>query len=133
MAILGSLPECHPVAGAVTSIGRALDGVAEVPLWSLSDDSVAELIRDVHRCEGRLAELSARLVAESDRRQASKPTGATSTRAWLRCELNLTPSAAKKAMVLATALAGPLELTRVALAAGDISRAHAQVIVQVMD
>ncbi len=134
MEVLGGVPErSHPVAGAVGVIGDALDGVAEVPLWSLSDEEVEGLLRDVHRLDGRLAELVARLVSETDRRQSSKRTGAPSTRAWLRCELNLTPSAAKRHVTLASALAGRLELTRAALAAGDISRDHAQVIVKVMD
>ena len=134
MTVLGEVPEhLHPVAGALGAIGDALDGVADVALWSLSDDAVAELVSEVHRCEGRLAELSARLVAEADRRELSKRAGGASTQAWLRRELKLAPGVAKQHMVLAAALAGPPELTREALAAGDISRAHAQVIVKAMD
>jgi Domain of unknown function (DUF222) len=45
----------------------------------------------------------------------------------------LTPGAAEQHVTLAGALVGRLDLTRAALAAGDLSRAHAQVIVRVMD
>jgi Domain of unknown function (DUF222) len=134
MAALGGVPEnSHPAAEALDAMHAALDGAAETPLWSLSDDAVADLVRDVHRCEGRLAELSARLLAEMDRRNTAKQTGAVSARAWLRRELKVAPSTAKQRIVLASALAGPLELTRQALAAGHISRAHAGVVLKVMD
>jgi hypothetical protein len=113
MAVLGGVPEgYHPVAEAVDAAHVALDGVGEVPMWSLPDDTVADLLKDVHRLEGRLAELSSRLLAELDRRHTSEKTGATSTRAWLRRELRLAPSVAKQRMVLTAALVGAWGLPR---------------------
>ena len=121
------------MADAIDAIGDALDGASDVPLWSLSDDEVQTLLADAHRLEARVHEVTLRLVAEVDRRELSKRVGGGSTTASLRCELNLTPTAAKQHVTLATALAGPLGLTREALAAGDISRAHAQVVMKAMD
>jgi hypothetical protein len=123
----------HPVAGAVDAVVAALDGVAGVSLWSLSDRAVEDLLRAVHRARSRFDELALRLIDDAMRRRTGERSGATSTRAWLRCELNVAPPEAKREVELAAALAGPLELTREALAGGDISRAHAQVIVKVMD
>lgn len=123
----------HPIAGALTKTHAAIDDVTESTVWSLPDAELAELTRDCHRLESRFAELSLRLVAEADRRQTAERSGATSTQTWLRRELNLTPAAAKQQVTVAAELAGPLELTREALAAGDLSRAHVEAIVRVMD
>lgn len=117
----------------MTAIGAVLDGVAESPVWSLPDGQVEDLLDGAHRLEGRLAELTARLVEEADRRELAKLAGASSTRAWLRHRWQLAPSEAKRQVSLAAGLSGGLDTTRAALAAGGISRAHAGVIVQVMD
>jgi len=118
------------VTGAVAAVVAALDDAADVPLWSLSDDEVEGLLRSVQRA--RVDALALRLISEAARRRTGVRSGATSTRAWLRSELQVSPGEAKRDVELAAALAGPLELTRVALAAGDISRAHAQVVAKVM-
>jgi hypothetical protein len=122
----------HPVADAVGAVVAALDGAADVPLWSLSDEEVEGLLRSAHGARARVDALALRLVSEVARRRTGERSGATSTRAWLRSELQVSPGEAKRDVELAAALAGPLELTRVALAAGDISRAHAQVVAKVM-
>jgi uncharacterized protein DUF222/HNH endonuclease len=132
MAVGWISPE-HPVAEAMTAIGAALDGVAESPVWSLPDGQVEELLGGAHRLEGRMAELTTRLVEEADRRELAKRAGASSTQAWLRHRWQVSPADAKRQVTLAASLAGGLELTRRALAAGDITRAHAGVIVKVMD
>jgi Domain of unknown function (DUF222) len=132
MTALGGLPERHPVAEALDAVSIALDGVSDVPLWSLSDKAAEDLLRTVHRARSRFDELALRLIDDVTRRRTGERSGATSTRAWLRCELQMSPVEAKREIELAAALAGPLELTRVALAAGAISRAHAQVVVKVM-
>ena len=117
----------------MTAIGAALDGVAESPVWSLPDARVEDLLDGAHRLEGRLAELTARLVQEADRRELAKRAGASSTWAWLRHRWQLAPAEAKRQVSLAAGLNDGLDTTRAALAAGDITRAHAGVIVQVMD
>jgi hypothetical protein len=48
----------------------ALDGVADSVCWSLSDNQVEGLLEDAHRLEGRLHELTLRMVAEAERRRA---------------------------------------------------------------
>ncbi|HYJ69344.1 MAG TPA: DUF222 domain-containing protein [Nocardioidaceae bacterium] len=123
----------HPVADAVGAVVAALDGAAEVSLWSLSDEEVEGLLRSTHGARARVDELVLRLVSEVARRRTGERSGATSARAWLRRELQLSPAEAKREVTLAAALHGPLELTRAALAAGDISREHAVVAARVMD
>ena len=132
MAVGWISPE-HPVAEAMTAIGAALDGVAKSPVWSLRDGQVEDLLDGAHRLEGRLAELTARLVEEADRRELAKRAGASSTRAWLRHRWQVAPAEAKRQVSLASGLGSGLDTTRAALAAGEITRAHAGVIVQVMD
>jgi uncharacterized protein DUF222 len=133
MSVVGWVPSAHPVAEALEAISATIDGVADVAVWSLPDDRVEELLAQAHRLEGRLAELSARLVGEVERRELAKRAGGASTGAWLRRRLNLSPAAAKRQVTLASALVGRLQLTREALAAGDLSTEHARVVVKVMD
>jgi Domain of unknown function (DUF222) len=122
----------HPVTDAVTAMHATLDEMAEMSLWSLPDDQVEALLTDVHRLHGRIADVAARLVAEADRRELAKGAGGASTQAWLRHRLQLTPAEAKRQVTLAGALPR-LDLTRQALAVGDLSRAYAEVVVKVMD
>jgi Domain of unknown function (DUF222) len=133
MAVMEFRTPGHPVADALAAVSAGLDAAADAPSWSLPDDRVEELLQEAHRLEGRLHELTLRLVAEADRRRVGEKAAASSTPAWLRHRLQLTPREAKQHTTLAAALAGRLELTREALAAGDISRGHARVVVQVMD
>jgi Domain of unknown function (DUF222) len=133
MAVMEVRPPVHPVAEALDTIGVALDDAGGAACWSLPDEQLESLVAEANRLEGRLQELGLRLTAEADRRRVSTRKGASSTRAWLRRELRLTPTAAKQRMVLASALADRLELTRQALAAGDLTGEHAQVIVKVLD
>jgi uncharacterized protein DUF222/HNH endonuclease len=123
----------HPVAETLSAMTAALDGAAESPVWSLSDGQVEELLGEAHRLEGRLAELTTRLIGEADRRELAKRAGGASTQAWLRHRMQLSPADAKRQAGLAAAMCGRLELTRQALAAGDVSREHAQVVAKVME
>jgi hypothetical protein len=123
----------HPVADGVAAVAAALDGVSEVSLWSLSDKDAQGLLRMVHQVRSRVDELALRLIDEVTGRRSGERSGATSTRAWLRCELQMSPVEAKRVVELAAALAGSLELTRAALAAGDISGDHAAVVAKVID
>ena len=133
MSAVGWAPGLHPVAETLSVMSAALDGAAESPVWSLPYGQVEELLGDAHRLEGRLTELTARLVSEADRRELAKRKGGASTQAWLRHRLQLSPADAKRQIGLAAALCGRLDLTRQALAAGDVSPAHAHVVVKVMD
>jgi Domain of unknown function (DUF222) len=133
MSVGGWVRPEHPVAGAVDAIGSALDVAADVPLWSMSDDEVETLLADAHHLEARLHEVTLRLIAEADRRRASDRAAAASTPAWLRCHLQIAPRDARQHVTLAAALAGRLDATRQALADGTISRAHALVVVKVVD
>jgi Domain of unknown function (DUF222)/HNH endonuclease len=132
MAVMEWASPGHPVAEALEQMAAALDRAADAPLWSLSDSQVEGLLQDAHRLEGRVHELTLRLVGDADRRRASTRSGAASPQAWLRRRLQLAPGDAKQHVALAAALAGRLSLTREALAVGDLSRAHVQVVARVM-
>jgi hypothetical protein len=133
MSAVGWVQPEHPVAGALDAVGSALDAAADAPLWSLSDGEVETLLADAHRLEGRLHEVTLRLVSEADRRRASDRAAAASTPAWLRCHLQMTPADARQHVTLSAALNGRLDATRQALADGTISRAHAVVVTKMMD
>jgi Domain of unknown function (DUF222) len=132
MTAVGWARPKHPVTDAVTAMHAALDETAGMSLWSLPDDEVDSLLADVHRLQGRVAGVAARLVAEVDRRELAKRAGGASTQAWLRHRLQLAPAEAKQQVTSAGALTS-LDLIREALAVGDLSRAHAEVVVKMMD
>ncbi len=132
MAVMEEASPGHPVADALEQMNAALDSVADAPLWSLPGSQVDAVLQDAHRLEGRLHELTLRLVGEADRRRASTRAGAASPQAWLRRRLQLAPGEAKQHVTLAAALADRLDLTRTALASGDLSRAHAQDVAKVL-
>ncbi|MGH3646456.1 MAG: DUF222 domain-containing protein [Micromonosporaceae bacterium] len=124
--------DAHPVADAFNVMGAQLDKLSDVPLWSLSDGDVGELLGQAARLESRLAALKLRLVAEADGRDLGRRAGAPSTQTWLRSQLAATPQAAKAQVRLAAALRRR-EATLPALAAGRISPAHARVVADAVE
>jgi Domain of unknown function (DUF222) len=101
-------------------------------LWSLSDEELLVVLAAGERAVAKVAAARLALVREADGRDLASRSGAASTAALLRWRLRLTPTEAKARVDLAAALDGPLAATRAALAAGDISVEHAQVIRRTM-
>ncbi|HVB27399.1 MAG TPA: DUF222 domain-containing protein [Mycobacteriales bacterium] len=90
------------------------------------EEEIAELRRQIDRCEAayllRLAALDRRGIALAEH---------GSTASWVRTTLRLSPATAHRDVHLARDLVDALPLTRWALADGEISATHAQLIASV--
>jgi Domain of unknown function (DUF222) len=128
------------VAGeAFDVLAAALDGVAGVEWWRLSEAELGRAAALLHRAESRCAAGGVAVLAEAVERGAPISCGQKDGARWYRALVPVTPSVAKGRSVLAAAfgtLAKPavgLAPTRESLAAGDISVGHATVIVRTME
>src|SRR4051794_7484149 len=138
--------------GAWAALGAAARAVATAPLWRLSDDQVAGLLRDQVADAARTEAARLALIRELDTRGWAAAVGATSTQAWLAQALLIDPRTAAADVRAARALdpagdappepgapvmtgatrsdADPvLAATGRALADGIVSRAHADAVV----
>ena len=142
----------HPMVAALDAVSEALDHAAAADLWSLSDDDLQATIVACEALAARQAALSLRLLREADGRDLGRRLGASSTTAWLKDRLRLRPGEAKTRADLAHRLdlhaaEGPLDFaanvstaagkgslpaTAAALARGQVSVDHAQVIAKIM-
>jgi hypothetical protein len=119
-------------AATLTALATVVDELADQDLGGLADGALAERVMAlrglVDRLEGQwladLADLDARGAAG-----AEHGVPAASTASWLRHRLRMSAGTAAGLVRTARALHhGPLTATAQALAAGDISPAHAQVL-----
>jgi hypothetical protein len=123
----------HPALVALGEIQAGLDHLAAANLWSLSPTQLRELRVDLERVTARFAAAGLCVTRELDASGAAVETGAYSSAGWLRGTCRIDPRAAKREVALAAALDGRLAATGAALAAGEISLEHAQVIRQAVD
>src|SRR4051794_31974951 len=137
--------------GAWAALGAAARAVATAPLWRLSDDQVAGLLRDQVADAARIEAARLALIRELDTRGWAAAVGATSTQAWLAQALLIDPRTAAADVRAARALdpagdappepgapvltgaarsdADPvLAPTGRALTDGTVSRAHADAV-----
>ena len=125
-------PPSHRNALLVRRMRAALDGMSGVGSLSMSTDQLGDYLADL---QGLMAQVQAELlsaVREADRREVAKSVGAANTAAWLSSTLRLRPEEAGRAVKLARDLDAHLPSTREALAAGEISADHADVIARSM-
>ena len=120
---------------SLVALEAACDGLNEGPLRSLDEpdaalDAVtcADVASRLHRVEVRLAAARLRIVAAADRARIHEESGATSTGAWLAGITREDGSRASRDVRLARQLDGPCAATGAALARGEISTGHAEVI-----
>src|SRR5688500_8584563 len=83
-------------------LNARLDELADTDAWSMDTAEVAETVVELRRGQARLAAAEARVLAQAQRLDVAQHSSATSTAAWLRAELQLTPRQAKEAVALAT-------------------------------
>ena len=107
-------------------IARLLDRVDRGDVVGAAAASSA--LGAVDRVISRLQAVRLSLLAEADRAAVASQTGMTGTGAWLAARTRREGAQAARDVRLATALDNGLDATREALAAGDVSTEHAQVI-----
>jgi hypothetical protein len=122
--------ECvHPVARTVADLETMLGECAGLPLWSLQDKDIDNLVPQAYSLLGRvMGSLVLPLVREADRRDLATAFDAGNTAGWVRDVLRVTPAEARRMVGLAKVVDGDLAATGQALADGRISAEHAQVI-----
>jgi hypothetical protein len=111
----------------IALLEQAADVLAEVDPASLSDDELGQTLVDWQRIDSRLVAAKARLTAAFDLRGAYRADGAKSAAAWLARNTNGSPAAARAQTRLARRLRS-MPLTAAALAAGEISERHAEIL-----
>src|SRR4051812_36832630 len=121
----------HPVNRAVTGVREQLAGVATTPLWSMNADETTATIAEVQAVEAQLAEVKARLLAHAKRIDLPGATAASSVANWHAAATRTTRVQAHRVMRLADGLDAH-ELTRAALAAGEVHVEQAEVILRAL-
>ena len=111
-----------------------LDELGDVDAWTMSATEAAETAVELQRIQARLAAAQGRVLAQADRLDVAQRSHATSTAAWLRGEVPLTPQQANGAVSLAKALdTGTYPATAEALSIGELQVDQAQAIVAAVD
>jgi hypothetical protein len=111
----------------VELLQKAADVLAGLDPDTLSDDELGNGLVDWHRLEARLAASKARLTAAFDARRAYAADGSKTAAAWLARKTNGSPATLRAQTRLARRLRN-MPATAAALAAGDISERHAEVL-----
>jgi len=124
----GTLDPTHPVESALLGVRTLIEGVGEVPLWSVEDEAARRLLVLATEIGSQLAELEARVAAHADTVEAGQGAGATSTANWWAHATRLDRPAAHRKTRLAAGLAAH-EPTRAAMAGGGVLPEQAHVII----
>src|SRR5660398_181326 len=105
-----------------------LDRLLAVEVAGLPDSALAADLVGLRVAVSRLESEFARRLVVFDRRGAAGVTGAVATAAWVRGACRLSAGEASERVRTARVLADDLSVTADALAAGDLSYAHARVL-----
>lgn len=119
----------HSLARFAASVHAELDGL-DVDAWGVPEGDLAPLARSLGRVLDRVSALLLGVIAEAEVRDVPLRAGATSTMAWARELLNVTPAVASKLAKTARAVRTELSATGAALAAGKVGYEQAAVIVR---
>ena len=115
-------------------LNARLDELSGTDAWTMNQQEAAETIVELQRAQAKLAAAMVTVVAQAERLDVAQRTHATSTAAWLRGEVPMTPRQAKDMVTLANALdSGRYPATAEGLAAGELQADQALVIVQAVD
>jgi len=129
-----------PFDACLSSLGAALAGTVDTPVWMLSEQAVQERLTQALRVRGQVEELTARLLASVQAREIPRVAGASSTRAWLMATRGLSAQDAAR-LVKETAVFGSSEdlaeprsaATRSAWATGQVSTEQSVLIAGTVD
>ena len=115
-------------------LNTRLDELADTDVWAMNHTETAETIKELQRAQAKLALVEARLLAHAERLDIAQHSSATSTAAWLRGQVPMTPRQARRSVEIASALdSGRYAATTAALAAGELLPDQVQVIVAAVD
>lgn len=119
------------VITAAQAAVAAVQGVAEAPMWALTDQQVTETVMQIETAMCGLEALRASLIRVAEERQIPKSEGAPSTTAWLSGATRISKSSAGRIVKTARLCdEGPV---RAAWSAGVISAEQVRVIVEAID
>ena len=113
----------------VTPVDRSVSALCDVDIESLDGARAAEVLVDLRRVRARLGAMEARLVARVDAERPWAAAGFLTTASWLAASDNTSLADAHADVRLARRLRA-MPATTAALAAGDISVAHARRLTQ---
>ena len=128
-AVASRAHEVHRELGALLDASQHLDPDR---VWSLSEASLAESVREVYALEARLAAVRSALLLQAERSDLPTWDATPTLVAWLRDRVGLAPSQARKHIALARGLEEHPTLAE-ALAGGAYPEASAAVIVDAVD
>ena len=117
----------HPISGAVARIHSALDEVAEVPTWSMSQTATAEALVDIARLEARVVELKSRTLAHAETVAVAETNASPSVAVWHSNATRSTKRESFRQVRFAVGL-DRYDLVREALGRGDVIAEQASVI-----
>ncbi|GAA2760182.1 HNH endonuclease signature motif containing protein [Actinopolymorpha rutila] len=106
----------------------AMDEALSTPTACLEARELGELISELAVEKARADALNLTWVREAEARDVGKTTGAATTAAWLRTAQRMSKTEASATVGLARDLGRTVTLTAAALARGELSLKHAQVI-----
>ena len=122
----------HPIGGAVARVHSALDGVAEVPVWSMSQAATAQTLVEIARAEARLVELKSRTLVHAETVAVAETNASPSVAVW---HSNATRSTKRESFRQVRLAAGldRYRLVREALGRGEMVAEQASVICTALD
>ncbi|SDS14231.1 HNH endonuclease signature motif containing protein [Actinopolymorpha singaporensis] len=113
---------------ALAEVATILADALAAPMLSLRPEKLGRLF-DLHRAdEAKMSALKLAMVARAEACDVAKTTGAPTTAGWLRTAQRMSKNDASAAVALARDLDRTVTLTARALARGEVSFRHAQVI-----
>jgi hypothetical protein len=119
------------VTAAVLAASRAaaelVSGVAEAPVWALTDEQVGQALRDLQAARCGIEAMESQLVRLAEERQVPRAEGCASTTAWLAGMTRMSQAGAARTVKTARACDEPVVLA--AWSDGRLSREQVQVIV----
>lgn len=120
-----------PTAGidaALTALASALDAAQSLELWPVQDRDLAAAAVACGRLVSRTQAWLTQLVGELDARDIGVRSGASSTTAWVRHELNVVPREARTLVQVGAAVRHGMGVTGDAFRTGDLGLAQAAVV-----
>ena len=109
----------------MTPLDGAVDGLAALDVEGMDEVRAAEVVVELRRVRARLAAVEARLIARVDAARSWADDGHLSAASWLAASDNTSLDEARADVRLARRLRS-MPATAAALAAGDITVAHAR-------